>query len=142
MRYCSNCHHTTAGEPLFCSGCGATYDVRLCPRLHVNSRRAQVCTQCGSRDLSEPQPPTPFFTGWRHQWLTLWPGLLLEVCSLIVLAAFVEVVIGSRPLQAQLIVILGFLGLCWWAYLRLPASITRVVSWLWRKGKRHDGSTH
>src|ERR1700757_2953078 len=57
MKYCYNCNRVTTGENIqFCNFCGRTYDVKLCPRLHVNPRNAQVCSQCGSRDFSTPQP--------------------------------------------------------------------------------------
>ena len=59
MKYCYHCGHMTAGEPLFCDHCGRSYDVKLCPRLHPNPRGAEVCSQCGSRELSTPQPKIP-----------------------------------------------------------------------------------
>jgi len=62
MKYCHHCGRLTPGEPLFCQSCGRTYDVKLCSRLHVNSRSAEVCSQCGSRDLSTPQPKVPLWT--------------------------------------------------------------------------------
>lgn len=30
--------------------------MKLCPRRHENPRFAEVCSQCGSRELSTPQP--------------------------------------------------------------------------------------
>jgi hypothetical protein len=141
MRYCSNCHKTTGGEPLFCSGCGSTYDIRLCPRLHVNPRGAQVCTQCGSRDLSEPQPPTPFYTRWFSHGRMLWPAVLLELCSLLVLAAFVHTVRTNQPLQGQLLAVLAFLAAFWWIYIQLPAVLRRALSRMWRRKKDHGGHT-
>jgi len=134
MRYCSNCQRVTAGEPLFCSGCGSTYDVRLCPRLHPNPRGAQVCAQCGSRDLSEPQPRAA--SRWRLP-SALWPALLLELCSLLVLAAFVHTIATDRPLQGQLLVVLLFLSFCWWLVLQLPAPFRRVVGWMWKRCRPH-----
>ena len=59
MKYCYNCGHMTPGDPLFCNVCGRSYDVKLCPRMHVNPRGAQVCSQCGNRELSTPQPKIP-----------------------------------------------------------------------------------
>jgi hypothetical protein len=56
MKYCYECGRITAGEPRFCQFCGRTYDVKLCPRRHENPRFAEVCSQCGSRELSTPQP--------------------------------------------------------------------------------------
>ena len=63
MKYCYECGRITAGEPRFCQFCGRTYDVKLCPRRHENPRFAEVCSQCGSRDLSTPQPKVSFL--WR-----------------------------------------------------------------------------
>jgi hypothetical protein len=63
MKYCYECGHVTAGEPLFCQFCGHTYDVKLCPRMHANPRFAEVCSQCGSRDFSIPQPKVSL--AWR-----------------------------------------------------------------------------
>jgi RNA polymerase subunit RPABC4/transcription elongation factor Spt4 len=56
MKYCYECGRITAGEPRYCQFCGRTYDVKLCPRRHENPRFAEVCSQCGSRELSTPQP--------------------------------------------------------------------------------------
>jgi hypothetical protein len=56
MKYCYECGKFTAGEPRYCQFCGRTYDVKLCPRRHENPRHAEVCSQCGSRELSTPQP--------------------------------------------------------------------------------------
>ena len=63
MKYCYQCGKLTAGEPLFCNFCGRSYDVKLCPRQHPNSRVAEVCSQCGSRELSMPQLRVPI--RWR-----------------------------------------------------------------------------
>ena len=56
MKYCYECGRMTGGEPRYCQFCGRTYDVKLCPRRHENPRFAEVCSQCGSRELSTPQP--------------------------------------------------------------------------------------
>jgi RNA polymerase subunit RPABC4/transcription elongation factor Spt4 len=59
MRYCYECGRVTGGQPRYCQFCGRTYDVKLCPRRHENPRYAEVCSQCGSRELSTPQPKVP-----------------------------------------------------------------------------------
>ena len=56
MKYCYECRRLTAGDARYCQFCGRTYDVKLCPRRHENPRFAEVCSQCGSRELSTPQP--------------------------------------------------------------------------------------
>jgi len=59
MRFCNRCHKFTVGEPVFCNFCGSTYDVKLCSRQHPNPRYAKICSQCGSREMSTPQPRIP-----------------------------------------------------------------------------------
>src|SRR5690242_1556016 len=59
MRFCNRCRKLTTGNPLFCTFCGSTYDVKLCARMHPNPRHAVVCPQCGSRDMTTPQPRIP-----------------------------------------------------------------------------------
>lgn len=56
MRYCYHCGRITPGDPLFCNVCGRSFDRKLCPRLHPNPRSAEICSRCGSRELSTPQP--------------------------------------------------------------------------------------
>lgn len=43
------------GGPLFCSKCGRSYGVRFCPKLHRNAVTASACSECGSKELSQPQ---------------------------------------------------------------------------------------
>ena len=81
MKYCFNCGHRAAGEPLFCNFCGRSYNRKLCPRLHPNPRRAQACSQCGSRDLSTPGPRLPWWAPLLEFALTSIPGSLLSVAS-------------------------------------------------------------
>ena len=59
MRFCNRCRKLTTGDPLFCAFCGSTYDVKLCSRHHPNPRYVEVCSQCGSRDMTTPHPPIP-----------------------------------------------------------------------------------
>ena len=77
MKHCYHCGRVTSGEPLFCNSCGRSYDVKLCPRLHVNPRYATVCSQCGSRELSTPQPKVSLW------WKVL--GFVLQILCGIVL---------------------------------------------------------
>src|SRR6267378_3273322 len=90
MKYCYACGHTTGGEPLFCNSCGRSYDVKLCPRLHVNPRLAEACSQCGTRDLSTPQPKVAL--RWRvfaflGQWLF---AAILFLLSLQLISTMIE----------------------------------------------------
>ena len=82
MNYCYNCGHITPGEPLYCNYCGRSYDLKLCPRHHPNPRSADVCSKCGSRELSTPQPKVPAM--WKHSAnvIRLGLGLLLLYVTL------------------------------------------------------------
>ena len=108
MRYCYHCERATSGEPLFCNFCGRSYDLKLCPRLHVNPRYATVCSQCGSRELSTPQPKISL--GWKVV------AFLLRVlcCAVLVylsLSLLVEM-LKSSMVQAGLVCLGLLLLLC------------------------------
>lgn len=123
MTYCYHCGRMTAGEPLFCGTCGRTYDVKLCPRRHSNPRHAEVCSQCGSRDLSMPQPKVPFL--WRAGMFLakVLMGLLLVLIALNVASAILQ-----RPETQNALVCLGILGaLLWWLWSELPDWLQRFI---------------
>src|SRR5947208_15806141 len=90
MRYCHNCGRITTGQPFYCQFCGRTYDVKVCPRLHLNSRGASVCSQCGSRELSSPAPRIPFWLKPLMLLLSVLPGFVLLFVSVLFVAAFVR----------------------------------------------------
>src|SRR5580704_8239158 len=96
MKYCFNCNHITPGMPLFCNYCGRSFDVKLCPRRHANPRTAEACSQCGSRDLSIPQPRRPGWTSLVGFLLSVIPGIFLGTASIVVALA-VLIAILQRP---------------------------------------------
>jgi hypothetical protein len=114
--YCYNCGHLTPGEPVFCNYCGRSYDVKRCPRLHANSRGADVCSKCGSRELSRPQPKVP--AAWKLLAILIRMGLGILLVSatltfLIALARF--------PQLKQTLVGFGLLLLgLWMLWSKLP----------------------
>jgi hypothetical protein len=127
MRYCHNCHKTTTGEPMFCHFCGFTYDAKLCSARHINPRWAIVCSQCGSRDLSTPAPPVPFWLKPLLLVASLLPGLVLAEG----LAAPSSE--GQWPENK-----LGLLALLWYLYMHLPALVRWFISKLFLRPKRDD----
>lgn len=135
LTYCYNCGKFTGGEPLFCGSCGRSYDVKLCPRLHQNPRGAEVCSQCGSRELSTPQPKIPM--SWRLLALLvrLGFGLLLFYLSLTLLIDLVR-----TPEFQQVMVWLSFImGGLWYCYSRLPDWLQELIRSLWkRKENKND----
>jgi hypothetical protein len=131
MRYCTGCHRFSAGEPLFCSNCGRTYHVRLCARLHVNPRNAEVCSQCGSRELSQPQPRTPFGSSLAVTLIGYIPGLVLLICSVLLGAAFLNVILTNSQVQGELLLLLLWLGIGWYVYTLMPTPMQRAARWGW-----------
>lgn len=113
MRFCYNCGHITPGKPLFCNSCARSFDIKLCPRLHVNPRNAEACSQCGSRELSLPQPKIPF--SWRllASIAVIITGLVLGYFSLVVCLSVGSQLLTRPEMQGSFIA-LGLLFLCLW----------------------------
>jgi RNA polymerase subunit RPABC4/transcription elongation factor Spt4 len=137
MRYCYSCKRLTAGDPLFCAQCGSTYDVRLCPRLHPNPRGARVCAQCGSHDLSTPQPRRSALTNlWFFLVLRL-PGVILLLLSVWLFLAMLSQLLTNQEVQGHFFGALLLLGIAWWAYTQLPTPIRHGLSRLVRRRRRN-----
>jgi predicted amidophosphoribosyltransferase len=131
MKFCYQCGKASAGDPLFCTKCGRSYDIRLCPRLHKNSRWATVCSQCGSRELSEAQPQVSFWWKALEFLAKVGAAVFLVYISLTALTDFLQ-----RPrVQAGLLIVAVLVGLLWWAWTQLPQWFRRLV---WRNRKEHD----
>jgi len=135
MKYCYQCGRLTSGEPLFCQFCGRSYDVKLCPRHHPNPRYAEVCSQCGSRELSTPQPKVSFLWKVVAFLLRAFFGIVLVYLSLALLVEFLR-----SPVVQTGLVGLGFLLLVLWAlWSMLPDWLRRLIRWaLKRKERRHE----
>ena len=114
--YCYNCGHLTSGEPAFCNYCGRTYDVKLCPRLHPNPRRADVCSKCGSRELSTPQPKVPAMWKLLAIVTRLGLGLLLVYVTLSFLIALLRTPQFERALVCFAVLLIGL----WLVWSKLP----------------------
>ena len=119
MRYCHNCHRITAGKPLFCSNCACTYHLKLCPRLHVNPRAAQVCSQCGSRDLSTPHPKIPVLLRPFVLLLDAGPGVVILVLLCVWMVFYIRQLVNDpNGLLPLMLVALG-LGLLFYGWMRI-----------------------
>jgi len=128
VKFCSACGHLTGGEPLFCNSCGRSYDIKLCPKLHVNPRNAEACSQCGSRDLSIPQPRVPPIWQVLALLVQLLSGLLLFLLSVpIVLRLLAALLTHSEPYEMPLFEV-AFLGLLWFLWTLLPILVRRIIS--------------
>jgi uncharacterized membrane protein YvbJ len=132
MKFCYQCGKASAGDPLFCTKCGRTFDVRLCPRLHKNSRFAKACSQCGSRELSQAQPQVSVWWKVMEFMAKVALGLFLVYVSLAVLIDLLQ-----RPqVQIGVFIIAILVGLLWWLWLQLPEWFRKIV---WRsKRKEHE----
>jgi hypothetical protein len=132
--YCYNCGHLTPGEPLFCNYCGRSYDVKLCPRLHPNPRSADVCSKCGSRELSTPQPKVPAVWKLLAIVIRLGLGLFLlwvTLCFLITL--------GRTPQIQQALVSIGLLLLALWiVWSKLPEWLQDALRQSAKRRRRGD----
>jgi hypothetical protein len=127
VRFCNRCRKLTAGKPLFCSFCGATYNVKLCSRLHPNPRYAEVCAQCGTREMTAPHPRIPLLFRPLVFMLERAPKLLL-----------VSIVIGAGGLTAHwlltdavgrqfLICLLLVIAFVWLSWQLLPPVMQRLL---------------
>ncbi len=135
MKYCYQCGKMTAGEPLYCGTCGRTYDVKLCPRHHVNPRGAEVCSKCGSRELSTPQPKIPAAIQLLGLLVRLGLGLLLAYASLSLIVALIR-----SPEVRQLLAAFGILlAVLWGLWMKLPDWFREVLHEFVRfRGRNHD----
>lgn len=134
MRYCNRCRHITAGEdPLFCNHCGSSYDAKVCPARHVNPRTAEVCSECGSRDLSIPAPPLTFAVRILLRAVTIVPGVILVFLSALLLVGFAQAILTNEQVQLQLLVLTLLVGLLWFVYSQMPAFLKRLLRSSWRR---------
>jgi hypothetical protein len=138
MKYCYNCDRVTIGEPLFCNFCGRSYDVKLCPRLHVNPRGTRVCSKCGSSELTTPQPRVPFWAKVGLVVLTLVPGLIVAGISVALVLFFIKNFLFTPNVLMGLAAIDFILGTLWWGWSEIPLHFRKTIHrWLQRNGERH-----
>ena len=141
MRYCNHCHRITTGEPLFCNFCGRSYNYKLCPHRHPNPRSAEVCNQCGSRELSTPHPKVSFWFAGMFALLSILPGVLLLLLSVLFLFGLIQVLLINQQVLFQFMLIGLFIGFLWWLYMQLPRFLRTWVSKLLGRGDR-NGNGH
>jgi hypothetical protein len=139
MKYCYSCNKITNGEPLFCNFCGKSYGIKLCPRLHTNPRNAQACSQCGSRDLSTPQPKVPFWVRILLFLVSLVPGAILAVLSIAVVLFFLIELIHSPRMLCAAFLLLVALGFLWWVWAQLPLWLRRAIHRLLLRKREGNG---
>ena len=114
MKYCRSCRRLTSGEPLFCTTCGKSYNLRLCRKLHANPRNARVCAKCGSKDLSVPQPALSLQGAFVRVTLLLVVSTVLLVGTVILLIASGRALLLGEALGPYMLVGL-LVALAWLA---------------------------
>ena len=128
MLYCYHCRRLTPGEPLFCTFCGRSYDTKLCSRLHPNIRTALVCSQCGSEDLSLPQPEARWWFPLVLLFITTLPGLGLLAFSVWLLVPLAEALFsGFEPFPIAAALVLP-LALAWLVYGRSLQAVRNTFA--------------
>jgi RNA polymerase subunit RPABC4/transcription elongation factor Spt4 len=138
MRYCNHCHRITTGEPPFCNFCGRSYDFKLCPHRHPNPRSAEVCNQCGSRELTTPQPEVPFWMACLLAVLSVLPGVLLLLLTVMFFLGFLRVLLTSQQLMFEFMLVGLVIAFLWWLYMQLPGFLRRWLSKLLGRGDRNE----
>ena len=139
MKYCYNCNRVTPGQPIFCNYCGRSYDVKLCPRLHVNPRSAEVCSQCGSREFSTPQPKMPFRTRLLIVFTMFGLGAALLLSSLLVILEALKAALSDSHVQALLAATAILLALLWWMWLQIPHWLRKLIQRCFHWKHRENG---
>jgi RNA polymerase subunit RPABC4/transcription elongation factor Spt4 len=138
MRLCNNCHRVTIGEPLYCNFCGRSFDVKLCPHRHPNPRNAEICSQCGSRELSTPHPHSSLLLKALLLFLSALPGVLLLGVTILFALGFVNALATSPQLQFQFLLVGLLLAFLWYLYMHLPHFLRRLISKLFQRSHRYD----
>src|SRR5258708_37485543 len=112
MKYCRSCRHLNVGDQQFCGKCGRSYDVRLCPRLHINPVHASACSECGSKELSSPQATASALSRGITV-IAFAVGLILIAASLFYIVRFIQVLFRDLSPSLSLMLIGAGLGLAW-----------------------------
>jgi RNA polymerase subunit RPABC4/transcription elongation factor Spt4 len=126
MRFCRACRHLTAGSPTFCPRCGGSYDIKLCPKLHINARSSSVCSICGSRELSSPQPTLTVLMRLGLTLLRVLAPLLLLTVTVLYGVTFVAAAAHDpSDLLGRMLVGLG-LGCLWLLYVSASGRTRKI----------------
>ena len=142
MRFCNQCHRITPGEPLFCNFCGRSYDSKLCPHRHPNPRNAEICSQCGSRELSTPAPRTSFLMLLLVKLLTVLPGVVLVLVSVAFVFGLIRTLLMDQALMFQAVIAGLMLAFVWYLSSHLPHFLRRLISKLFKRSNQDDSHGH
>jgi hypothetical protein len=99
-----------------------------------NPRGAEVCSKCGSRELSTPQPRIPMSLRLLAILLRLGLGLLLFYASL----SLVIDLVRTPQVQRALVVFGMLLAVLWWLWSKLPDWFQEAIRSFWKNRRRND----
>jgi hypothetical protein len=125
MKRCNYCFRYALDQPTFCPYCGRSYDVRLCPRGHVNPRNVQFCATCGSDELSTPAPPESLL-GRLSRWTLKITLYMTAAVMLMAIGAGLVASLDWSMLAQPLVALLLMLGVIYWTTTLLPGPIKKV----------------
>jgi hypothetical protein len=127
----------TSGAPAYCHNCGKTYNVKLCSRGHINPRSANVCSQCGSREMSTPQRKIPFLLKPLIFLFSHFFGIAL-IFSLVIFIGYFAYQIFTDPNGLLPLMCIGLsLGVLFLFWMMLPNFLKAPIRWLFkRKGHK------
>jgi hypothetical protein len=139
MKHCYHCGRISVGDPLFCNACGRTFDRKLCPRLHPNPRSAEICSRCGSRELSSPQPHVSL--GRRAgEWLVrMLAALLVLIVTIALASAVMQTILRTAAIQSMLVMLVLLVGVLWWLWSKLPHWVRKLIGKLFGRRKEKNG---
>ena len=136
MRYCFSCRKITSGDPSYCNYCGKSYDVKRCGRGHPNVRSADVCSTCGSRDMSVPQARLSLKMRIFQACALTIPYVVLLVFSLAYVGVFFRTLFKDPSGLLPLMLLGLLLGLLWLLWIHLSAMLRELLFGRDRKGIR------
>ena len=113
------------------------YNIKLCPKLHVNPCNAEACSHCGRRELSLPQPKVPFWATILLFFLSVIPGLILAIFSVVAVAFFIRHFLNAPDMLLALTILQLILGLLWWGWTEIPLFFREAIHKMLQQ--RRDG---
>jgi len=138
MKFCYKCGRNTPGAPRFCHSCGRSYDKKICRRFHENPRWAEACAQCGSRELSRPQPKIS--SGWRLLgWITTGvTGIALAFLTTILCLGTIRDTLVGRHRIGLLLLSASLCTVLWSLWTRLPFLFRQFARKSFLRSKRQS----
>jgi hypothetical protein len=108
--------------------------------MHSNPRNAEACSKCGNKDLSTPQPRVPLWAPVLQFFLSLIPGLILTVLSILVVGIAIYEVANSPRIMTSLVFLAIALGILWWVWSLIPKWFRSAIYRMLKR--KRDGGSH